>query len=160
VCQYRTKKASYPKCPVSGQRLAGIKAVRPAKMSNKRMAKREKTVNRAYGGCLSHGVVRERIVRAFLIEERKVVKKARACLFVICRGINCMHQQRCHALAASALCAHSWVWSARSSRRCMPALLFVVSNACSVCCGTTGMHHQRCCTIAAAHGARVAERGA
>ena len=76
--QYRTKKASYPKCPITGQRLAGIKALRPAKYSNKRMAKREKTVNRIYGGNLSHGVVRERIVRAFLLEERKIVKKVRA----------------------------------------------------------------------------------
>ena len=75
--QYRTKKASYPKCPITGQRLAGIKALRPAKYSNKRMAKREKTVNRIYGGNLSHGVVRERIVRAFLLEERKIVKKVR-----------------------------------------------------------------------------------
>ena len=75
MVQYRTKKASYPKCPVTGQRLAGIKALRPAKYSNKRMSKRQKTINRAYGGCLSHGVVRERIVRAFLLEERKIVKK-------------------------------------------------------------------------------------
>jgi large subunit ribosomal protein L34e len=75
VVQYRTKRASYPKCPVTGQRLAGIKALRPAKYSNKRMAKREKTINRIYGGCLSHKVVRERIVRAFLLDEHKIVKK-------------------------------------------------------------------------------------
>jgi large subunit ribosomal protein L34e len=34
-------------------------------------------VNRAYGGHLAHGVVRERIIRAFLIEEQKIVKKVR-----------------------------------------------------------------------------------
>lgn len=75
--QYRVKKASYPKCPITGQRLAGIKALRPTEYSNKRMSKRQKTVNRVYGGCLSHGVVRERIVRAFLLEEQKIVKKVR-----------------------------------------------------------------------------------
>lgn len=75
VVQYRTKKASYPKCPVTGQRLPGIKALRPQEYSNKRMSKRQKTVNRIYGGCLSHNVVRERIMRAFLVEEQKIVKK-------------------------------------------------------------------------------------
>ena len=39
------------------------------------MAKRAKTVRRAYGGHLSHAVVKERIVRAFLVEEQKIVKK-------------------------------------------------------------------------------------
>lgn len=75
VVQYRIKKASYPKCPVTGQRLPGIKALRPQEYSNKRMSKRQKTVNRIYGGCLSHNVVRERIMRAFLVEEQKIVKK-------------------------------------------------------------------------------------
>ena len=46
---------------------------RPATLS--RLAKKDKTVNRIYGGALSHAVVRERIVRAFLIEEQKIVKK-------------------------------------------------------------------------------------
>lgn len=39
------------------------------------MSKKNKTVNRAYGGTLSHKVVRERIIRAFLVEEQKIVKK-------------------------------------------------------------------------------------
>jgi large subunit ribosomal protein L34e len=50
---------------------------RPSEVSAKRLAKRHKTVNRIYGGHLSHAVVRERIVRAFLIEEQKIVKKVR-----------------------------------------------------------------------------------
>lgn len=75
MVQYRTKKASFPKCAVTGQRLAGIKALRPSEYSDKRMSKRQKTVNRIYGGCLSHKVVRERIMRAFLVEEQKIVKK-------------------------------------------------------------------------------------
>lgn len=38
------------------------------------MAKNKKSVSRAYGGVLSCGAVRERIVRAFLVEEQKIVK--------------------------------------------------------------------------------------
>ena len=45
--------------------------------SNKRMAKNKKTVNRAYGGVLSGGAVRDRIMRAFLVEEQKIVKRVR-----------------------------------------------------------------------------------
>jgi ribosomal protein L34E len=84
VVQYRTKKASYPKCPITGLRLPGIKALRPTEYSNKRMSKRQKTVNRAYGGCLSHKAVRERITRAFLMEEQKIVKKVRFRLMWCC----------------------------------------------------------------------------
>ena len=89
MCQYRTKKASPPKCPISGQRLPGIKALRPCQYSNKRMSKRQKTVNRAYGGCLAHNVVRERIVRAFLLEERKIVKKACSMLLMASASCKC-----------------------------------------------------------------------
>lgn len=32
-------------------------------------------MHRAYGGHLAAGVVRERIVRAFLVEEQKIVKR-------------------------------------------------------------------------------------
>lgn len=38
------------------------------------MSKNKKSVSRAYGGVLSAGAVRERIVRAFLVEEQKIVK--------------------------------------------------------------------------------------
>ena len=44
-------------------------------MSNRQLSRRHKTVHRIYGGHLNHKVVRERIVRAFLIEEQKIVKK-------------------------------------------------------------------------------------
>merc|ERR1712071_469369 len=40
-----------------------------------RMSLRQKKVYRAYGGCLCHSCVREKIVRAFLIEEQKIVAK-------------------------------------------------------------------------------------
>ena len=35
----------------------------------------KRTVSRAYGGCLSATAVRERIVRAFIVEEQKIVKR-------------------------------------------------------------------------------------
>ena len=36
---------------------------------------RERTVSRAYGGSRCHACVKARIVRAFLIEEQKIVKQ-------------------------------------------------------------------------------------
>merc|ERR1712110_1350143 len=53
--------------------LRGVKAVRPNKLAS--MSRREKTVSRVYGGTLCHKAVRERIVRAFLIEEQKIVAR-------------------------------------------------------------------------------------
>eukprot|EP00967_Tisochrysis_lutea_P093523 scaffold135409_cov33-Tisochrysis_lutea.AAC.2 len=50
-----------------------IKAVRPKELS--RLSKRQKTVTRPYGGAKCGKCVRTRIVRAFLIEEQKIVKK-------------------------------------------------------------------------------------
>jgi len=38
------------------------------------LAKNKKSVSRAYGGVLSAGAVRERVMRAFLVEEQKIVK--------------------------------------------------------------------------------------
>eukprot|EP01023_Acetabularia_acetabulum_P023337 TRINITY_DN2283_c0_g1_i2.p3 TRINITY_DN2283_c0_g1~~TRINITY_DN2283_c0_g1_i2.p3 ORF type:complete len:114 (-),score=7.71 TRINITY_DN2283_c0_g1_i2:109-450(-) len=73
IAQYRTKKATTPRCGVSGKPLRGIPALRPVKYS--RLSKNKKTINRIYGGCLTHTVVRDRIIRAFLIEEQKIVKK-------------------------------------------------------------------------------------
>jgi hypothetical protein len=52
-----------------------LPAVRPSSLH--RVNKSKKTVHRAYGGHLAAGVVRERIVRAFLVEEQKIVKKVR-----------------------------------------------------------------------------------
>lgn len=73
VYQKQTKPGNSPKCPVSGVRLQGLPARRPNTLSQ--ISKKNKTVHRIYGGHLSHSVVRERIVRAFLIEEQKIVKK-------------------------------------------------------------------------------------
>jgi hypothetical protein len=60
-------------CPISGQKLNGLPARRPNVLA--RLSKKNKTIHRAYGGHLSHAVVKERIIRAFLVEEQKIVKK-------------------------------------------------------------------------------------
>uniref|UniRef100_A0A914UWN5 Large ribosomal subunit protein eL34 n=1 Tax=Plectus sambesii TaxID=2011161 RepID=A0A914UWN5_9BILA len=71
VYLYRKKKGSIPKCGDTGVKLKGVAAVRPKKLMG--LSHRMKTVTRTYGGCLSAGAVKERIVRAFLIEEQKIV---------------------------------------------------------------------------------------
>ncbi|GAB2289655.1 60S ribosomal protein L34 [Dionaea muscipula] len=75
VYQSTKKRASGPKCPVTGKRIQGIPHLRPAEYKRSRLARNRRTVNRAYGGVLSGGAVRERIIRAFLVEEQKIVKK-------------------------------------------------------------------------------------
>lgn len=50
-----------------------ITPARPRQL--RKMTKRLKRVTRAYGGCLSAAAVRERIIRAFLIEEQKIVAR-------------------------------------------------------------------------------------
>lgn len=66
---------STPACHAGCPAVLQLPQRRPQELSAKRLARRHKTVNRIYGGHLSHAVVRERIVRAFLIEEQKIVKK-------------------------------------------------------------------------------------
>ena len=67
------KKASAPKCGDCGVALPGVPALRPT--GYMRLSKSKKTVTRAYGGSRCSGCVRSRIVRAFLCEEQKIVKK-------------------------------------------------------------------------------------
>lgn len=50
-----------------------VPALRPREYSQ--ISKPKKTVQRAYGGSRCGNCVRDRIVRAFLIEEQKIVKK-------------------------------------------------------------------------------------
>ena len=70
---YVKKRAGKPKCGDCGDALQGIPALRPRKYAT--LSKRQKTVQRAYGGSRCSTCVRERIVRAFLIEEQKIAKK-------------------------------------------------------------------------------------
>ncbi|KAJ1607094.1 60S ribosomal protein L34 [Cryptosporidium canis] len=63
---------SRPKCGDCKKPLPGIPACGPYEM--KHLKKRERTVARAYGGTKCSTCVRQRILRAFLLEEQKVVK--------------------------------------------------------------------------------------
>ncbi|KKY29067.1 putative 60s ribosomal protein l34 [Phaeomoniella chlamydospora] len=84
------KRAAAPKCGDCGIKLPGvwipsssldgeqknsatIPALRPREYAT--TSKPKKTVTRAYGGSRCSNCVRDRIVRAFLIEEQKIVKK-------------------------------------------------------------------------------------
>ncbi|KAI3876268.1 hypothetical protein MKX03_028498 [Papaver bracteatum] len=75
ILQRTKKKAKGPVCPVTRKRIQGIPHLRPAEYKRSRLSRNRRTVNRAYGGVLSGSVVRERIIRAFLVEEKKIVKK-------------------------------------------------------------------------------------
>lgn len=72
-CHFLKKKSTGARCGDCGTVLPGIKHYRSTKYNN--LHGHEKRVSRAYGGSRCAGCVRERIVRAFLIEEQKIVKK-------------------------------------------------------------------------------------
>merc|ERR1719158_1805613 len=61
------------KCGDCGKILQGLPALRTCQL--RRVAKNKKQVARAYGGSRCAQCVRQRIVRAFLIEEQKIVKQ-------------------------------------------------------------------------------------
>ncbi|SCV01539.1 LAMI_0G12134g1_1 [Lachancea mirantina] len=71
--QHTKKLATRPKCGDTGVPLQGVSALRPRAYAQ--VSKTSKTVSRAYGGVLSANAVKERVIRAFLIEEQKIVKK-------------------------------------------------------------------------------------
>merc|ERR1712221_27553 len=71
VYLYIKKTEKVPKCGDCKEKLRGIPAVRPTKLAA--MSKPQKTISRAYGGSRCGACVRERIIRAFLIEEQKIV---------------------------------------------------------------------------------------
>eukprot|EP00921_Rhytidocystis_pertsovi_P019997 GHVQ01031730.1.p1 GENE.GHVQ01031730.1~~GHVQ01031730.1.p1 ORF type:complete len:132 (-),score=19.17 GHVQ01031730.1:437-832(-) len=73
VFQNLTKKAQRPKCGDCKKPLNGIPALRPYKYSL--IPKHDRTVSRAYGGSRCHQCVRQRILRAFLVEEQKCVRQ-------------------------------------------------------------------------------------
>lgn len=73
VYQYLKKSKKVPRCGQCKDKLRGIQPARPQERS--RLCRRKKTVRRAYGGVLCHKCVKEKIVRAFLIEEQKIVVK-------------------------------------------------------------------------------------
>ncbi|KAI2034843.1 60S ribosomal protein L34B [Ophidiomyces ophidiicola] len=67
------KKGTAPKCGDCGIKLPGVPALRPREYSQ--ISRSKKNVTRAYGGSRCGNCVKDRIVRAFLIEEQKIVKK-------------------------------------------------------------------------------------
>eukprot|EP00178_Gracilaria_changii_P009989 TRINITY_DN29081_c0_g1_i1.p2 TRINITY_DN29081_c0_g1~~TRINITY_DN29081_c0_g1_i1.p2 ORF type:complete len:150 (-),score=23.28 TRINITY_DN29081_c0_g1_i1:168-617(-) len=69
----RVKRVAVPKCGDCHSTLQGLRALTASERH--RASRREKTVSRAYGGSRCAKCVRERIVRAFLIEEQKIVKR-------------------------------------------------------------------------------------
>ncbi|CAJ0938184.1 unnamed protein product, partial [Mesorhabditis belari] len=73
VYQYVKKRGKVPKCGDTGVKLHGITSARPRELS--RLSRRHKTVSRAYGGVLAPNALKERIIRAFLLEEQKIVAK-------------------------------------------------------------------------------------
>ncbi|XP_077597845.1 large ribosomal subunit protein eL34 [Stigmatopora nigra] len=75
VYLYTKKVGKAPKssCGIGPGRLRGVRAVRPRVLM--RLSKTKKHVNRAYGGSMCAKSVRDRIKRAFLIEEQKIVVK-------------------------------------------------------------------------------------
>merc|ERR1712061_798272 len=70
------KKAKGPHCGDCGKALIGLPRLRPVEY--RRLKKRERRVNRAYGGSRCAGCTRMRVIRAFLIEEQKCVKQVLA----------------------------------------------------------------------------------
>lgn len=75
VLQKRTKRNQGTHCPwvLGHKRLHGTKAL--GHFDRRTQTAHSTTVSRPYGGVLSHDQVRDRIVRAFLIEEQRVVRK-------------------------------------------------------------------------------------
>ncbi|CAI6455249.1 ASN_HP2_G0025640.mRNA.1.CDS.1 [Saccharomyces cerevisiae] len=71
--QHVKKLATRPKCGDCGSALQGISTLRPRQYAT--VSRTHKTVSRAYGGSRCANCVKERIIRAFLIEEQKIVKK-------------------------------------------------------------------------------------
>lgn len=57
----------------SGNGMAGLKVARPAAL--RKMNVNARTVSRPYGGHLSHQEVKDRITRAFMIEEINSIKQ-------------------------------------------------------------------------------------
>lgn len=70
--QYLEKRATGVRCGDCKCSIAGIPQLRS--YAYKGLSKNQRTVSRAYGGSRCGPCVRQRIIRAFLIEEQKCVK--------------------------------------------------------------------------------------
>jgi len=70
--QYLKKKAKPPKCGDCKKEIRSLPSLRNAEKA--RASKRSLTIRRSHGGSICHNCVVQRIKRAFLIEEQKIVK--------------------------------------------------------------------------------------
>ncbi|XP_057952362.1 large ribosomal subunit protein eL34-like [Malania oleifera] len=61
--------------PVVSSVIQGIPHSRPTEYKRPRLSRNCRTVNRAYGGVLSGGAARERIIRDFFMRSKKLLKK-------------------------------------------------------------------------------------
>lgn len=73
VAHHLKKRPGKAKCGDCGDVLNGVVALRPRAYA--RASKSLKRVSRAYGGSRCASCVKQRVVRAFLIEEQKIVKR-------------------------------------------------------------------------------------
>merc|ERR1712144_29776 len=73
VAQHLKKLTARPKCGDCGNALNGISNLRSREYAQ--VSRTHKTVQRAYGGSRCANCTKERVVRAFLIEEQKIVKR-------------------------------------------------------------------------------------
>ncbi|MES1911326.1 MAG: hypothetical protein MHM6MM_003773 [Cercozoa sp. M6MM] len=71
--QYLKKRGTVPKCGDCGVKINGVAATRQGFAT--KLSKHQRTVSRAYGGVLCHMCVKKRVLRAFLVEEQRVVTK-------------------------------------------------------------------------------------
>lgn len=76
VAQVLKKKGKTLVCGDRGKRLIGLPALRP--IEYRRLKNRERRVSRACGGSRCGKCARSRIVRAFVIEDQKIVKQVLA----------------------------------------------------------------------------------
>ena len=77
MAQHIKKRAAVPKSYLNKlDRLGGIHRLRPS--TNKRVSQTSRKVNRAYGGYITANDLKDRIIRAFITEEIKEVKKQMA----------------------------------------------------------------------------------
>jgi large subunit ribosomal protein L34e len=74
--QYIEKAAKGPHCGDCGKSIQGVPRLRPYEY--KGLKKNQRTVSRAYGGSRCAGCTRTRVLRAFIVEEQKIVKKVLA----------------------------------------------------------------------------------
>ncbi|PSS28735.1 60S ribosomal protein [Actinidia chinensis var. chinensis] len=72
VVETEITKAAMAMVEVAAAATVEIPHLRPTEYKRSRLSRNRRTVNRAYGGVLSGGAVRE---RAFLVEEQMIVKK-------------------------------------------------------------------------------------